>query len=94
MHGQAIQGPYRPDINPCQATRDSLPTTIVRRSSYLKESLRLAESEKLGTTAFVKESAGGAYLQWAMGLEQVRMLQQLDSAYSSMAAFARSPMNC
>lgn len=36
----------------------------------------------------MKESVGGAYLQWAMGLEQVRMLQQLDSSYSSMAAFA------
>jgi cobalt-zinc-cadmium resistance protein CzcA len=87
MQGQ-IQGPYRSDINLQATTGIAFPTTIARRSSYLKESLRLAESEKLGTQAYVKESSGGAYLQWAMGLEQVRMLQQLDSAYSSMAAFA------
>lgn len=87
MQGQ-IQGPYRSDINLQGTTGFAFPTTIARRSAYLKESLRLAESEKLGTAAYVKESVGGAYLQWAMGLEQVRMLQQLDSAYSSMAAFA------
>jgi cobalt-zinc-cadmium resistance protein CzcA len=87
MQGQ-IQGPYRSDINLQATTGIAFPTTIARRAGYLKESLRLAETEKLGTLAYVKESAGGAYLQWAMGLEQVRMLQQLDSAYASMAAFA------
>ena len=87
MQGQ-IQGPYRSDINLQATTGFAFPTTIARRSGYLKESLRLAETEKLGTLAYVKESAGGAYLQWAMGLEQVRQLQQLDSAYASMAAFA------
>jgi cobalt-zinc-cadmium resistance protein CzcA len=87
MQGQ-IQGPYRSDINLQATTGFAFPTTIARRSTYLKESLRLAESDKLNTSAYVKESAGGAYLQWAMGLEQVRILQQLDSAYSSMAAFA------
>jgi cobalt-zinc-cadmium resistance protein CzcA len=87
MQGQ-IQGPYRSDVNLQATTGFAFPTTIARRSAYLKESLRLAENEKLNTSAYVKESAGGAYLQWAMGLEQVRMLQQLDSAYSSMAAFA------
>jgi cobalt-zinc-cadmium resistance protein CzcA len=87
MQGQ-IQGPYRSDINLQATTGFAFPTTIARRSSYLKESLRLAENEKLNTSAYVKESAGGAYLQWAMGLEHVRILQGLDSAYSSMAAFA------
>lgn len=87
MQGQ-IQGPYRTDINVQGTTGFAFPTTTLRRLDYLKESLRLAEGEKLNTTAYVKESAGGAYLQWAMGLEQVRLLQQLDSAYSSMAAFA------
>jgi cobalt-zinc-cadmium resistance protein CzcA len=87
MQGQ-IQGPYRSDINLEATTGFDFPTTIARRSSYLKESLRLAESEKLNTSAYVKESAGGAYLQWVMGLERVRLLQQLDSAYTSMAAFA------
>ena len=82
------QGPFRKDITLQATTGFAFPTTIARRAAYLKESLHLAESEKLGTTAYVKESAGGAYLQWAMGLEQVRMLQKLDSAYSSMVAFA------
>ncbi len=87
MQGQ-IQGPYRSDINLQATTGIAFPTTIARRSDYLKESLRLAESEQLNTTSFVKESAAGAYLQWAMGLERVRLLRQLDSAYASMAAFA------
>ncbi|MBL8010547.1 MAG: CusA/CzcA family heavy metal efflux RND transporter [Flavobacteriales bacterium] len=87
MQGQ-IQGPYRSDINLQATTGFNFPNTTIRRIDYLKESLRLAESEKLNTSAYVKESAGGAYLQWAMGLEQVRILQGLDSAYASMAAFA------
>ncbi|HRH37265.1 MAG TPA: CusA/CzcA family heavy metal efflux RND transporter, partial [Flavobacteriales bacterium] len=87
MQGQ-IQGPYRSDINVQATTGFAFPTTVLRRGDYLKETLRLAQNEKFGTSAYVKESAGGAYLQWAMGLEQVRMLQQLDSAYSSMAVFA------
>ena len=86
-HGQT-QGPYPKDIILEANTGFAFPTTIARRAAYLKESLHLAENEKLNTSAYVKESAGGAYLQWAMGLEQVRILQQLDSAYSSMAAFA------
>ncbi|HNE80008.1 MAG TPA: CusA/CzcA family heavy metal efflux RND transporter [Flavobacteriales bacterium] len=87
MHGQ-IQGPYRSDINLQATTGFAFPTTIARRAGYLKESMRLAESEKLSAASVVKESAGTAYLQWAMGHEQVRLLQQLDSAYASMAAFA------
>ncbi len=86
-HGQT-QGPYPKDIILEANTGFAFPTTIARRAAYLKESLHLAENEKLNTAAYVKESAGGAYLQWAMGLEQVRILQQLDSAYASMAAFA------
>ena len=87
MQGQ-IQGPYRSDINLQATTGFAFPTTVVRRADYLKESMRLAESEKLTTGALVKESAGGAYLQWAMGLEQVGLLQQLDSIHASMADFA------
>lgn len=87
MQGQ-IQGPYRSDINLQATTGFAFPTTIARRAAFLKESLRLAESEQLNTSAYVKESAGGAYLQWAMGVEQVRILQELDSSYSTMAAFA------
>ena len=87
MQGQ-IQGPYRSDINLQATTGFAFPTTIARRAALLKESLQLAESEQLNTSAYVKESAGGAYLQWAMGVEQVRILQELDSSYSSMAAFA------
>ncbi|MBV6405270.1 MAG: CusA/CzcA family heavy metal efflux RND transporter [Flavobacteriales bacterium] len=87
MQGQ-IQGPYRSDINLQAITGVAFPTTVVRRADYLKESMRLAESEKLTTGALVKESAGGAYLQWAMGLEQVRLLEQLDSIHASMADFA------
>ncbi len=87
-HGQT-QGPYPKDIILEANTGFAFPTTIARRAAYLKESLHLAENEKLNTAAYVKESVGGAYLQWAMGLEQVRILQQLDSAYASMAAFAR-----
>jgi len=83
------QGPYPKDIILEANTGFAFPTTIARRAAYLKESLHLAENEKLNTAAYVKESVGGAYLQWAMGLEQVRILQQLDSAYASMAAFAR-----
>ncbi len=87
MQGQ-IQGPYRSDINLQATTGFAFPTTVARRADYLKESMRLAESEKLTTSALVKESAGGAYLQWSMGLEQVRLLEQLDSIYASMADFA------
>jgi len=83
-----IQGPYRSDINLQATTGFAFPTTIARRAGYLKESLELAQSEKLGTAAYVKESAGGAFLQWAMGVEQVRMLQGLDSTYASMTAYA------
>ncbi|MBL0044820.1 MAG: CusA/CzcA family heavy metal efflux RND transporter [Flavobacteriales bacterium] len=64
------------------------PTTIAQRANFLKESMRLAETEQVSTRAIVKESAGAAYLQWAMGAEQVRILQRLDSSYTTLAAFA------
>ncbi|MCC6839900.1 MAG: CusA/CzcA family heavy metal efflux RND transporter [Flavobacteriales bacterium] len=88
MQGQ-LQGPYRTDINLQATTGLAFPTTIARRAQHLKASLELAESAQLSTAALVKESAAGAYLQWAAGLQQVQLLLQLDSAFSSMAAFAQ-----
>ncbi|MEO8589761.1 MAG: CusA/CzcA family heavy metal efflux RND transporter [Flavobacteriales bacterium] len=76
------------DINFQATTGIPFPTVIARRASFLKESMRLAESEQLTTRALVKESAGGAYLQWAMGAERVKLLQRLDSSYTALAAFA------
>ena len=76
------------DINFQATTGIPFPTTIAQRANFLKESMRLAEAEQVSTRAVVKESAGGAYLQWAMGEEQVRILQRLDSSYAVLAAFA------
>jgi cobalt-zinc-cadmium resistance protein CzcA len=76
------------DINLQATTGIPFPTVIARRASFLAESMHLAESEQLTMHALVKESAGGAYLQWAMGAEEVKLLQRLDSSYASLAAFA------
>ncbi|HMC98336.1 MAG TPA: efflux RND transporter permease subunit, partial [Flavobacteriales bacterium] len=87
QHGQINSG-YTGDYNIQATTGIPFPTVIARRAGYLKESLRLAESQQLTTRALVKESAGGAYLQWVMGAEQVRLLQRMDSSYTLLAAFA------
>ncbi|MBK7271376.1 MAG: CusA/CzcA family heavy metal efflux RND transporter [Flavobacteriales bacterium] len=87
QHGQINSG-YSGDHNIQATTGIPFPTTIAQRAAFLKESMRLAESEQLSTRALVKESAGSAYLQWAMGAEQVKLLQRLDSSYASLAAFA------
>ena len=87
QHGQINSG-FNSDFNLQATTGISFPTTIVQRASFLKESMRLAETEQVSTRALVKESAGGAYLQWAMGAEHVRLLQRLDSSYAVLAAFA------
>lgn len=76
------------DVNVQALTGIDFPTVIAQRASFLKESLRLAEQEQVTMRSLVKESAGGAYAQWAMGAEQVRLLQRLDSSYASLAAFA------
>ncbi len=36
----------------------------------------------------MKESAAGTYLQWAMGMENLHLMQMMDSSYSTLAAFA------
>jgi len=87
QHGQ-INSSYSGDFNLQATTGIPFPTTIAQRASFLKESMRLAETQQVSTSAIVKESAGGAYLQWAMGAEQVRILQRLDSSYAVLAAFA------
>jgi len=87
QHGQINSG-YSGDFNLQATTGIPFPTTIAQRASFLKESMRLAETQQVSTSAIVKESAGGAYLQWAMGAEQVRILQRLDSSYAVLAAFA------
>jgi hypothetical protein len=70
MQGQ-IQGPFRSDINLQATTGFAFPTTIAA-SAYLKESLRLAESEKLGTTGLCEGERGRCLPAMGHGLEQVR----------------------
>jgi len=76
------------DISIQATTGIPFPTTMVQRARYLKESVLLADAERTGTRALVKENAAGAYLQWAMGMENLRLMQQMDSSYSTLAAFA------
>ncbi|MBK7298205.1 MAG: efflux RND transporter permease subunit [Flavobacteriales bacterium] len=87
QHGQINSG-YARDFN-LQATTgiDFLPV-MHQRAAYLKESLRLAEADQLTTRSVVKESAGGAYLQWTMAAEQIALLKRLDTIYSRLATYA------
>ncbi|MGV9012828.1 MAG: CusA/CzcA family heavy metal efflux RND transporter [Flavobacteriales bacterium] len=76
------------DINIQATTGIPFPTAIAQRARYLKESVRLAEAGRNSTRILVKESTASAYLQWAMGMENLRLMQQLDSSYATLAAFA------
>ena len=76
------------DISIQATTGIPFPTAIAHRARYLKESVLLAETGRTGTRALVKESAASAYLQWAMGMENLRLMQLMDSSYSTLAAFA------
>ncbi len=76
------------DINLQATTGLPFPTAIAQRSRYLKESVKLAESDRTRIHAAVRESAAGAYLQWAMGMERARLLQHNDSAMQTLALFA------
>ncbi|MBS1940073.1 MAG: CusA/CzcA family heavy metal efflux RND transporter [Bacteroidetes bacterium] len=76
------------DINVQATTGIPFPTAIAQRSRYLKESVKLAESDRTRIQAAVRESATGAYLQWAMGMERAQLLQRNDSAMRTLAAFA------
>ncbi|MFZ1666536.1 MAG: CusA/CzcA family heavy metal efflux RND transporter [Flavobacteriales bacterium] len=76
------------DISIQATTGIPFPTAIAQRARYLKESVLLAEAGRTGTRALVKESAAGAYLQWVMGKENLRLMQQSDSSYATLAAFA------
>ncbi|MBK9534164.1 MAG: CusA/CzcA family heavy metal efflux RND transporter [Flavobacteriales bacterium] len=87
QHGQINSG-YARDFNLQATTGIDFPTVIAQRAAYLKESLRLAEADQLTTRSVVKESAGGAYLQWTMAAEQIALLQRLDTIYSRLATYA------
>ena len=87
QHGQ-INSAYARDFNLQATTGIDFPTVIAQRAAYLKESLRLAEADQLTTRSVVKESAGGAYLQWAMAAEQIALLKRLDTIYSRLATYA------
>ncbi len=76
------------DINLQATTGIPFPTAIAQRSRYLKESVRMAESDRVRIQTAVRESATGAYLQWAMGFERAKLLQRNDSAMRTLAAFA------
>ena len=76
------------DISIQATTGIPFPTAIAQRARYLKESVLLAEAGRTGTRALVKESAAGAYLKWVMGKENLRLMQQSDSSYATLAAFA------
>jgi len=76
------------DINVQATTGIPFPTAIAQRARYLKESVRLAEADRASIQAAVRESVASAYLQWAMGLEEVRLSQRADSSFSTLASFA------
>ncbi|MBP6311412.1 MAG: CusA/CzcA family heavy metal efflux RND transporter [Flavobacteriales bacterium] len=87
QHGQINSG-YAHDYNIQAVTGIDFPTVIAQRASYLKESMRLAEADQVTTRALVKENAGGAYLQWTMGTEQIALLKRLDSVYTRLSRYA------
>jgi len=76
------------DINLQATTGLPFPTAIAQRSRYLKESVKLAESDRARIHAAVRESAAGAYLQWAMGTARAALLQRNDSAMQTLASMA------
>ncbi|MBS1944964.1 MAG: CusA/CzcA family heavy metal efflux RND transporter, partial [Bacteroidetes bacterium] len=76
------------DINLQATTGLPFPTAIAQRSRYLKESVKLAESDRARIHAAVRESAAGAYLQWAMGSARAALLQRNDSAMQTLASMA------
>lgn len=76
------------DIELQATTGIPFPTAIAQRSRYLRESVRLAEADRTRIQAAVKESAASAYIQWAMGVEQARLLQRADSSFAMLASVA------
>ncbi len=76
------------DINIQATTGIPFPTTIAQRGRYLKESVKLAETDRTRIQAAVREGVAGAYLQWAMGADYARLLQRNDSAMAMLADFA------
>lgn len=89
VQGGQINSGYRGDVTVQAMTGIQFPTVIAQRADFLRESMRLAEADELTVRTLVKESAGGAYLQWAMGAEQFALLQRLDSSYAKLAAYAK-----
>lgn len=77
------------DYNVQAVTGLPFPTAIAQRSRYLRESVQLAQADQSRVRFAVQESAAGAYLQWAVGLERMRLMQRNDSAMQALAAFAR-----
>ena len=76
------------DYNLQATTGIPFPTAIAQRARYLKESVRLAQVDRTLINAVVRESVASAYLQWAVGLEELRLFQRTDSSFSTLATFA------
>lgn len=76
------------DIKLQATTGIPFPTAIAQRSRYLRESVRLAEADRTRIQAAVRESAASAYMQWAMGVEEARLLQRADSSFALLASIA------
>lgn len=77
------------DYNVQAVTGLPFPTAIAQRSRYLRESVQLAQADQSRVRFAVQESAAGAYLQWTVGLERIRLMQRNDSAMQALAAFAQ-----
>lgn len=84
--GQVNSGAH--DFKLQATTGIPFPTAIAQRSRYLRESVKLAETDRGRLQAAVRESAASAYLQWAMGAQLATLLHQNDSAMQALAIFA------